>query len=74
MIQKSGCRITVTAPNGLGDEIIITRYPGGLIGLRRSPRGREIRLDMPQLYALALTYQKEISTQRLQRRGTRVRA
>ena len=39
-----------TLPHGVTPEIVITVYPGGVIGLRELRRRKEFRLDAGTLY------------------------
>lgn len=43
-----------TAPYGVATDVIITLYPGGVIGLREARRRKEVQLNAATLYTQAL--------------------
>ncbi len=70
---KKPVRRTTTwhAPHGVADQVIITLYPGGVIGLRERRRRKEVQLDAAQLYTRALL--EERRKERVKRRKGRTR-
>lgn len=56
-------------PHGVADEIVVTLYPGGVIGLRELRRRKEYRLDAGVLYVAAMV--KEAAVARAEKRGRR---
>ena len=53
---KKPVRRTTTwaAPHGVAEQVVITLYPGGVIGLRESRRRKEVQLNAATLYTRAL--------------------
>lgn len=42
------------APHGVARSVVITLYPGGIIGLREHKRRKEVKVDAATLYTRAL--------------------
>jgi hypothetical protein len=57
------------APHGVAPQVVITLYPGGVIGLREIRRRREVQLSASMLYTQALL--KEAREKRQQQRRRR---
>lgn len=53
--------VKCAVPFGVRDEIVVSLYPGGGIGLREKGRRRELRLDVGTLYARCLKASAERS-------------
>lgn len=51
--------VTARVPHGVNPQIVITIYPGGVIGLRELRRRKEYTLDTASLYVSAV--RREIS-------------
>jgi hypothetical protein len=47
-------RTTWVGPWGVTQEVVITLYPGGVIGLREARRRKEVQLNAATLYVNAL--------------------
>lgn len=47
-------RTAWAAPHGVAPEVVITLYPGGMIGLREVRRRKEVVLSASSLYTRAL--------------------
>jgi hypothetical protein len=47
-------RVRCVVPHGVNPELVITLYPGGLIGLREHRRRRELHIAAGALYARLL--------------------
>jgi len=54
ILKKPVSRRTETRVSHGIAALVITLYPGGLIGIREARRRKEIRLDAAQLYLAAL--------------------
>ena len=48
-------KVRVKAPHGVNPELVITLYPGGIIGLREAGRRREYHVAAGSLYARLVT-------------------
>jgi hypothetical protein len=54
-LKKPVSRTTTwRAPHGVAPQVVITLYPGGVIGLREHRRRKEVQLEAAQLYTRAL--------------------
>lgn len=47
-------RVTARVPHGVTPQLIVTIYPGGIIGLRENRRRKEYQLDCGTLYVAAI--------------------
>lgn len=56
-------------PYGVNEIVIVTLYPGGVIGFREKKRRKEYQLDIGTLYVRAVV--AEINAQRKERRKRR---
>lgn len=54
LLKKPVSRRTETRVSHAIAALVITLYPGGLIGIREARRRKEIKLDAGQLYLAAL--------------------
>ena len=62
VVRKTRARV----PHGVKDQIVITLYPGGLIGLREHRRRKEYTLEVGALYLRAV--RAEVETKRREKR------
>lgn len=63
-------RTTWNAPYGVAREVVITLYPGGVIGLREARRRKEVQLQAATLYAQALLAERR-AAKKAKRNGGR---
>ena len=59
----------LNVPHGVKPDMVMTMYPGGIIGLRESGRRKEVRLSASTLYSRALL--EEVRAKRKARKGRR---
>ena len=52
------------APHGVARSVVITLYPGGIIGLREHRRRKEVQLSAATLYARALVEERRNTVRR----------
>lgn len=59
-----------SAPHGVARSVVITLYPGGIIGLREHRRRKEVKMDAATLYTRALLAEQRMArTGHLRRKG-----
>ncbi len=61
---------TWRAPHGVKPSVVITLYPGGVIGLREHQRRKEVRVDAATVYTRALLSEQR-AARASRRRGRR---
>ena len=61
--------VRANTPHGVKNEIVVTVYPGGGIGLRELGRRKEYHLDAGALYVRAIV--SELASEKRAKRGGR---
>jgi hypothetical protein len=64
ILKKPVSRRTETRVSHAIAALVITLYPGGLIGIREARRRKEIKLDAGQLYLAAVAQEAAESRKR----------
>jgi len=52
---KRTCNPRTKLPHGFADTLILTLYPGGILGVREARHREELTLDVADWYARTLT-------------------
>ena len=62
-------RTSWNAPHGVNPEVVITLYPGGVIGLREARRRKEVQVNASTLYTRALLAEQRAKKAKRNGRG-----